>query len=129
MKGNKAGFTLVELFIVAIIIVILALIAVPAWNGAMEKCFGRNLSTPEAGQVYRVMATDKGANAIIAMPWKKYDSDGAEMTDRRLLLKVSSNVCETGVWFVPDRNGLCNIIAPPVIETTNSVVKFVETAK
>jgi len=112
MKSGKSGFTILEFLAVLIIVallgaVILGIIKAPNPNVAV----GRNIADPVVGQIYRITAVDLVVSEVIAMPWKY--ADDAAMTDRRFLLKVNTNICEVGMWFVRSADGVDNMIAPP----------------
>ncbi len=121
MKSNKIGFTVIELLVCIVILAIFLALAFPLvdkihnWG---KDPFGREISKPENGQTYLVVAVDKSENTVIVMPWK-HKKDGPVLTDRRLFFRVESNVCDSGIWFTQVSNGLAIVIDSPISLETN----------
>jgi len=126
MKKTSGTFTLVELCFVIIIILILAVVSIPICQKAVRKAnIGRNITEPTVGQVYVVMAGDKTSNTVVAMPWC-FRNDKPEMTDRRVLLRVSSIVCRSGLGtcFCLSSDNRVNIVSlPPELRPTFELLR------
>ena len=111
MKGQKAGFSLVEFLMVVAIIGLLIAIAFPSFKKVHDAAFAKGTfnGTPDVGVVYEVMAVDNSANTVIAI---SYDSSYTNGTLGRVMLRVSDNVCHVGTHFSRSSDGIDHLMAP-----------------
>ena len=98
LKNNK-GFTLVEVIVVAVIVLVLAAVAIPLYNGYIKDS-RRNVASNNAASMASALVAAVQSGDVIAGTWPTYAFSGATGPNSEQVFRLYKGNSNTGANLV-----------------------------